>query len=94
MCDRSDIRVDVQQQSNLAEGRPAVIFHDTVPGGIGLSTRIYSQHKKILAQALDIVNSCECSAGCPACTGPVAESGEGAKAKVKELLKYLVQTDV
>jgi len=94
MCDRSDISVDVQQNSNLAEGRPAVIFHDTVPGGIGLSTRIYSQHKKILAQALDIVNSCECSAGCPACTGPVAESGEGAKVKVKELLKYLVETDV
>jgi DEAD/DEAH box helicase domain-containing protein len=94
MCDRSDIRVDVQQKSNLTEGNPAVIFHDTVPGGIGLSTRLYSQHQQILAEAQDIVAGCECSAGCPACTGPVAESGEGAKIKVKELLKYLVNADV
>lgn len=94
MCDRSDISVDVQQKSNLAEGNPAVIFHDTVPGGIGLSTRLYSQHQQILAEAASIVNECECSAGCPACTGPVAESGEGAKIKVKELLKLLVSEHV
>ena len=91
MCDRSDIRVDVQQNCNLAEGKPAIIFHDTAQGGIGLSTRLFSQHQILMKEAIDIVKNCSCKDGCPACTGPVAESGEGAKNKVLELLKLLVE---
>jgi DEAD/DEAH box helicase domain-containing protein len=86
MCDRNDISVDIQQNSNLAEGQPAVIFHDTVPGGIGLSERLFEQHRKLLAEAKEVLECCDCRDGCPACTGPVAESGEGAKKKVAVML--------
>jgi DEAD/DEAH box helicase domain-containing protein len=94
MCDRSDIGVDVQRNSNLAGGKPAIIIYDTTPGGIGLATRLYRQHQQILAEAKEIVSECNCKDGCPACTGPVSESGEGAKSKVIALLKLLVAEDV
>ncbi|MCF7920965.1 MAG: DEAD/DEAH box helicase [Candidatus Cloacimonetes bacterium] len=90
MCDWSDIQVNMDGRSSLADGKPAIIMHDSAPGGIGLSARLYDQHRYLMHQAQEIVENCTCTDGCPACTGPAAESGEGAKEKVRELLKLIV----
>ncbi len=89
MCDITDIHVKFEVKSSLAEGKPAIIFYDAMSGGIGLSDKLYDLHYSLVDQALQIVTECPCTDGCPACTGPVGENGEGAKEKVKKLLEYL-----
>ncbi|MFO7897297.1 MAG: DEAD/DEAH box helicase [Candidatus Cloacimonadales bacterium] len=89
MCDITDIKAKFEAKSSLAQNKPTLIFYDAMSGGIGLSEKLYLLHAKLLAQALQIVQDCPCSEGCPACTGPVGENGEGAKDKVKQLLKLL-----
>ncbi|MCD4820123.1 MAG: DEAD/DEAH box helicase [Candidatus Cloacimonetes bacterium] len=89
MCDRADIRVNSNISGNIARGKQGVIFYDAIPGGIGLSEKLYCIQQVLFREALKIIEDCECSEGCPACTGPVAENGKGAKELVRELLKKL-----
>ena len=89
MCDISDIHAKFETKSSLADNKPTLIFYDAMSGGIGLSEKLYDLHYEILKQALQIVQECPCSAGCPACTGPAGENGEGAKDKVSKLLEQL-----
>lgn len=89
MCDRNDIRAHMEVNSTLAAGNPAITFYDSVPGGIGLCEKLYDIHTKILDEAFKVVSNCLCKDGCPACVGPVAEKGVGAKAHVKQILKLL-----
>ncbi len=89
MCDRHDLRVIPDPQSSLADGQPVVIFHDGVPGGIGLSEKLFSILPSLFRQALDIVTSCACLDGCPSCVGPVAENGMGARKMVAGILTRL-----
>ncbi len=65
------------------------MIYDSVPGGIGLSEKLYSITQPLLNKAYSIVNNCNCASGCPACVGPVAENGAGAKKDVTELLKLM-----
>jgi DEAD/DEAH box helicase domain-containing protein len=44
MCDIGDLGIHSDPQSTLAEGKPAVILYDLIPGGIGLSERLYDIH--------------------------------------------------
>ncbi|MBN1327074.1 MAG: DUF1998 domain-containing protein, partial [Candidatus Cloacimonetes bacterium] len=89
MCDQSDIRAHTEVFSRLADGMPALIFHDSVPGGIGLAEKIYEIFPELLREGQKVVSGCSCTDGCPACVGPVAENGLGAREKVRLLLEYL-----
>lgn len=89
MCDRKDIRVHKESASKLAEKRPTIIINDSIPGGIGLSEKLYEIHDKIVSEAFSVVSQCECKDGCPACVGPVAENGVGAKEEVLEMLRLM-----
>ena len=89
MCDISDIRVQFEAKSALADNEATIIIYDAMSGGIGLSEKLFAIHLKLIEQAYKIVEECSCTGGCPACTGPVGENGEGAKKKVLELLKRL-----
>ena len=91
MCDGKDIRVHSSQKIGLGTDHPGLVIHDSMPGGIGLSEKLYGMHYKLLWEAYTIVNKCECKNGCPACVGPVAENGAGAKRKVLEIIKYLMK---
>lgn len=70
MCDAADLGVHADPQSTVADGRPAVIIYDQAPGGIGLSRRLFEEHKELMAQARLRVSDCPCSDGCPSCIGP------------------------
>ena len=58
---------------------PTLFIYDHVPGGIGLAPRIYEERDTFFARAAHMIGNCECSDGCPACVGPVAEAREEAK---------------
>jgi DEAD/DEAH box helicase domain-containing protein len=49
---------------------PTLFLYEHVPGGIGLSERIYEQRELLTARALHLIESCACEGGCPACVGP------------------------
>ncbi len=55
---------------------PTVFLYDNHPGGIGLSTPLYDLRARAVEQAADLVRSCTCLQGCPACVGPVLHSDE------------------
>jgi len=60
--------------------RPAVFLYDNYPGGIGLAAPLFEQRAEVLARATDLVAHCACSAGCPACVGPVLTDARGDRA--------------
>ena len=89
MCDRSDIRVYFDPKMNIGDMLPTIIFYDSVPGGIGLSEKLYGLIPTLFIKSVEIISSCSCLDGCPACTGPAAENGEGAKQLVLGILNEM-----
>jgi DEAD/DEAH box helicase domain-containing protein len=49
---------------------PTLFLYEHVPGGIGLAERIFAQREVLVVRALQLIASCACEAGCPACVGP------------------------
>jgi len=91
MCDGKDIRVHSTNRIGLGTDDPGLVIHDAMPGGIGLSEKLYNLHYKLLWEAYTITNGCECENGCPSCVGPVAENGTGAKKQVIQIIKHLMK---
>jgi DEAD/DEAH box helicase domain-containing protein len=48
-------------------GAPALFVYDGYEGGIGLADRAYADLPRLLAMARDVLASCGCESGCPAC---------------------------
>ncbi len=93
MSDRSDLRVQADMKGQLTDGDPALIVYDSIPGGVGLSSQLYSTHHSYFAEAYQTVLRCSCRDGCPMCVGPSAENGLSAKNAVIRLLGLCVQPD-
>jgi DEAD/DEAH box helicase domain-containing protein len=89
MCDIGDLGIHSDPQSSLAEGKPAVILYDLIPGGIGLSERLYDIHSDLMMRGRELVEACGCEDGCPSCVGPGGEWGSGGKKETLALLKEL-----
>jgi len=68
---------------------PRVTFYDQVPGGAGLSSRLYERFEVLLKAAADRVRACPCNEGCPGCVGPAGEQEAGAKRLTRHLLDVL-----
>jgi DEAD/DEAH box helicase domain-containing protein len=68
---------------------PTVYLYESVPGGAGLSERLFDRHPELIAGALELIRGCGCSSGCPACTGPRLEAGVDAKGLALRLLAAL-----
>ncbi|HET91744.1 MAG TPA: DUF1998 domain-containing protein [Chloroflexi bacterium] len=92
MCDPGDLGVAVQTQS-LDTGLPTITLYDRVPGGAGLSARLYQLHDELLAAALDVVRRCPCGDGCPGCVGPAGDVEPGAKLLTTRLLQVCVERE-
>jgi DEAD/DEAH box helicase domain-containing protein len=88
MCDPLDIRV-VPQVKALHTKQPTVFFYDRYPGGIGLSERLFDIHPQLLSKAKQLLDSCRCLSGCPACVGPIEEVGLTGKSLALDLLKRM-----
>ena len=78
-----------QRASGLNAGDPAILVYDKVPGGIGLSKKLYDLRNFWIGRAVEVIEACPCECGCPACVGPVGEPGYGGKKEGLALLKGL-----
>ncbi len=66
LCDRSDIGgISIPMHPQLQKG--AVFIYDGYPGGIGLAARGFEIIEALLQKTKDLIQSCSCSSGCPAC---------------------------
>ncbi len=74
MADPRDLGATLADPEPNAERRagyrPTLFLHEQVPGGTGLAERIWEQRESLLAQTLQMILTCPCAAGCPACVGP------------------------
>ena len=69
--------------------RPTIFLYDRVQGGVGLGELLFDAHRDVLQAALDVVATCECATGCPACVGPAHEAGVRGKETAAVLLRHL-----
>jgi DEAD/DEAH box helicase domain-containing protein len=91
MVDPRDLGLVTQVRSPHAE-EPTIYLYEAVPGGIGLSERLWQRHDDLLAGAADLITSCTCDGGCPSCTGPRLEPNVDAKRLALRLLAELGAT--
>jgi DEAD/DEAH box helicase domain-containing protein len=88
MVDPRDLGLVTQVRSPHSE-EPTIYLYEAVPGGIGLSERLWERHDDLIGGAADLIRSCGCDAGCPACTGPRLEPDIDARALSLRLLDEL-----
>lgn len=50
--------------------RPALFVYEHVPGGVGVTARLFESRAALLLRAKQLIGGCECEFGCPACVGP------------------------
>ncbi len=91
MCDANDVAVHTEPRLAWAADRPAVIIYELVPGGIGLSERLFELHEQLVNQAYQLVTACGCVEGCPSCVGPAGEDGVGGKRQTLAILELLAE---
>lgn len=87
--DPGDVRVLSELQHPHFEA-PTLILYDRVPNGVGLSERIFEQHRQLLAAALGVVQRCACRGGCPSCVGPGQSLGTRGKLVAQSILQALL----
>jgi len=88
MVDPRDLGL-VSQVRSPHNQSPTVYLYEAVPGGVGLSERLFERHAELVAGAADLIAGCACDSGCPACTGPRLEVGVDARALALRLLRAL-----
>jgi len=88
MVDPRDLGLVTQVRSPHSE-EPTIYLYEAIPGGVGLSERLWQRHDELLDAAATLVTDCACEAGCPACTGPRLEPHVSPKALALRLLAEL-----
>jgi DEAD/DEAH box helicase domain-containing protein len=88
MVDPRDLGLVSQVRSPHSQS-PTIYLYETVPGGVGLSERLFDRHAELIAGATELIAGCGCVSGCPACTGPRLEPDVDARALALRLLAGL-----
>ena len=92
MCDPRDLGAAMSDDISKATRKfePDLFLFDKYPGGIGQSQPLFKLSSKLLQGAKQVLESCACETGCPACVGPVGEVGERGKQAALRILSELV----
>lgn len=90
MCDPGDVGSLAEVRSSETGG-PAITLYDRIPDGLGLSDRLYELHTELLDGVREMIKSCRCLDGCPACVGPVGVGGNEVKELTIKLVEALLQ---
>lgn len=90
MCAPQDISV-VYHVKDVYTGKPTIYLYDALPGGIGLSDRVFEMDRELLLRARELLLHCKCADGCPGCVG--AAAGHGAKFTLIQILNRLLEPD-
>ena len=92
MVDPRDLGLVSQVRSPHQES-PTIYLYEAMPGGVGLSERLWARHDELIIGAAQLVAACPCDSGCPACTGPRLDPLVDAKALALRLLTDLGAVD-
>jgi DEAD/DEAH box helicase domain-containing protein len=101
MCDPRDIGYTLGDKSDgtsrpMKSGAPGfdptIFFYDNAAGGVGLSARAYELRENLLVQARELIESCPCADGCPACVSP--GDGRGLTSRKGVALELLTDAGV
>ncbi len=82
-------RAGTGEPSNTVPDEPRIFIYDSYPGGIGFSEPLFRMHDELLARTRDLIDACECEHGCPACVGPIGNTGPMAKTVALRVLDLL-----
>jgi len=88
MCDPGDLGLHVDPTGTVF-GLPSIVLYDEIPAGIGFSQKLFELHEQLVLSALELVNQCPCTDGCPSCVGPGGENGAGGKKETMAILERL-----
>ena len=99
MCDRHDIGLTIHGEEGgralpsrresaevSREEEPTIFIYDNYPGGIGFSEPLFGLHDRLLGHTRALIERCPCESGCPACVGPIGQTGPRAKSVALALL--------
>lgn len=84
-------------QHQRLRSAPRVYLYERAPAGLGFSALIYDLHEQLMMAAYEIVQTCPCANGCPACVGPVLDDQPArldTKRLTSALLEHLVKSEV
>jgi DEAD/DEAH box helicase domain-containing protein len=90
LCDPRDVGV-VPSLRDPHTSVPTIFVYDKYPGGTGLARKVFETYATIFQAALELVEQCQCSDGCPSCVGPPLELGRGAKTAARLWLEAAVR---
>ena len=72
MSDQRDIDTDISLSSDSEKRWQSALFlFDALEGGVGYAEKLYENISNLWAISFDVLNTCPCSMGCPACIPPL-----------------------
>jgi len=89
LTDRNDLG-GISQPAHPQLKRAAIFVYDGVPGGVGLTRQAYAKAEEMLSRTLEVIRSCSCELGCPACVHS-PKCGSGNKPLDKQAAVYLLK---
>lgn len=75
MCAPTDISVVYHVKDPFSD-QPTVYLYDHIPGGVGLSDRVYEMNMELFTEARRMLLACPCENGCPSCVGAASVGGK------------------
>ncbi|MDR2657017.1 MAG: DEAD/DEAH box helicase, partial [Oscillospiraceae bacterium] len=89
MCARHDVAVHYHTRDPFTQ-LPTIYLYDAIPGGVGLSDKVYTLLGALLDHARDVILACPCERGCPSCVGPATEGQDSKRAALDVLDAWTV----
>ena len=102
MCDRQDIGISIGSGNEhdspdlrrtgepvTLSDEPRIFIYDNYPGGIGFSEPLFAMDAELRRRSRDLIAGCECQQGCPACVGPIGNTGPLAKTVALRILDLI-----
>lgn len=90
MCDVADLQVMAEMQNRLTK-LPTVVLYERLPAGVGFSQKLFECRHKLLQATWELISSCPCQEGCPACVGAPGDIGPQAKVTTRQLIQKILE---
>jgi DEAD/DEAH box helicase domain-containing protein len=90
IADRGDVG-GISYTGHPQLGRPAIFVYDGVPGGAGLAEQGFADLESLVARTLELIRTCACDAGCPACIQS-PQCGNGNKPLDRKAARLVLET--
>ena len=90
MSDGHDIGISINTPGSTDIAESQIFVYDNYPGGIGFSEPLFRMDGELLEGTRRLIAECGCENGCPACVGPVGDTGPLAKTVALRILDLLL----